>query len=93
MPDLQTILVETILNYVFWLRREDRQIMPITEQLLYQTEKRSHRSCSIKKAFRIRKHFCNFHKKTSVLKSLLNKVAGHRPANLLKRDFNTDVFL
>ena len=34
-----------------------------------------------------------FHKKTPVLESLFNKVAGLRPATLLKGDLNTRVFL
>ena len=47
----------------FWLLREGRQ-MPNTEQLLHQTDKSSHRRCSIKKAalkyfaMFTRKHLC-----------------------------------
>ena len=41
--DLQTFLVETILSFLFWLRREDWQL-PIIEQLVYQTDKNSHQS-------------------------------------------------
>ena len=41
------------------------------------------------------KIFCNIHRKTPVLESLFNKVAGLTscPATLLKRDFNKGVFL
>ena len=51
--------------------------MPITEQLLYQTDKGSHRRCSIKKA--VHKNFGIF-------------IEKHLSA-LLKRDSNTNVFL
>ena len=37
--------------------------------------------------------FRKFHRKTFVLESLFNKVAGLRPATLLKRDSKTSVFL
>ena len=39
------------------------------------------------------KKFLKFHRKIAVLESLFNKVAGLRPATLLKRDSNTAVFL
>ena len=42
--------------------------MPNIEQLLYQTDKSSHRRCSLKKA--ILKKFHNIYKKTPVLESL-----------------------
>ena len=38
------------------------------------------------------KNFANFTEKHLWCKSLFTKVAGMRPATLLKRDFNTDVF-
>ena len=52
--------------------------------------RRSHQSCSIKKLFL---KFCNIYKKTPVLESLFNKVAGLLtwPATLLKRDCNISV--
>ena len=61
-------------------------------------------SLSIKKASRSSQQMCyvkkvapkkihNFHRKTPVLESLFSKVAGLRPANLLKRDSNTGSFL
>ena len=40
----------------------------------------SHRRCSMKKLFL---QFCNIHRETPMLKSLFNKVAGLRPANVL----------
>ena len=38
------------------------------------------------------KNICRIYRKTLVLESLLNKVAGHWPASLLKRDCSTAVF-
>ena len=55
-PDLQTFLVESI-PHCFWLIREGCQ-MPNTEPLLYQTEKNSYWTCSIKKA--VLKNFAIF---------------------------------
>ena len=64
--------------------------MPITEQLLYKTDKSSQQRCSIKKLLvKIR----NIHGKTPVLKFLLNKAAAYKACNFIKRDSNTDVFL
>ena len=37
--------------------------------------------------------FCNIHRKAPVLESLFNKASPSRPTTLLKRDFNTGVFL
>ena len=75
----------------FWLKAKDWQIMPITEQLLYQTDKSSYWGCSIKNAVRIRKNLQYSHK-TIVLKSLLinfkfiKKGLQHRcfPVNIAK---------
>ena len=61
---------------LYRLRREDRQ-MPITEQLLYQTDQNSHRRSSIQKA--ACQNFAIF--------------TGKHLATLLKGDSNTDVFL
>ena len=67
--------------------------MPNIEKLSYQSDKSSQRRCSIEKA--ARKNFAIF-TGSPVFKSILgrgwNKVAG-RPAILLKRDSNIDVFL
>ena len=38
----------------------NHKVMPVTEQLLYQIDKSSHRICSIKKAVGIRKNFAIF---------------------------------
>ena len=46
----------------------------------------SQRRCSIEK---ISSKLLQINEKTSVLKPLFNKTAGHWPATLLKRDFNT----
>ena len=35
----------------------------------------------------------SIHKKTPVLKSLLNKVAFRKTWNIIKKDSNTDIFL
>ena len=40
----------------------------------------------------VRKNFATFTEK-HLFKSRLNKVAGHKPATLLKSDSNTDFFL
>ena len=42
---------------------------------------------------RCSKKLRKFHRKATVLESLFNKVAGLRPATLLKRDSNTGAFL
>ena len=57
--------------------------MPNTEELLYQTDKRSHRRCSIKKA--VLKNFAVFTGKTIFV--------GVSSSTLLKRDSNTGVLL
>ena len=56
--------------------------MPNTEKLLYQTEKSSHRRCSIKKAFLKISQY-----------SEKNACVGVSSSGLLKRDSNTGVLL
>ena len=46
--------------------------------------------CSVKKMFL---EISKVHRKTPMLESLFNKVAGLRPVTLLKRDSNIGVFL
>ena len=70
------LLSRNHLTLCFWLRREGRQMVN-TEQLLYQTDKSSHRRCSIKKLLTI---FTGKHLHWSLLFNL-------------KRDSNTEVFL
>ena len=53
---------------MFWLLIKDRQIST-TEQLLYQTDKSSHRRSSVKKA--VIKKICNIHRNTPIMESLL----------------------
>ena len=53
---------------MFWLLIKDRQISS-TEQLLYQTNKSSHRRCSVKKA--VIKKIRNIHMNTPIMESLL----------------------
>ena len=69
----------------FWLRREVRQI-PNTEQLLYQTCRKSHWRCSIKKLFL---KFHNNHWKTPVLDSLSQSC---RSSGLYLNETTTQVF-
>ena len=49
--------------------------------------RRSHRSCSIAKA--VAKKFLNIHRKTTVLGSLFNRVAGLKACNFIKRKCDT----
>ena len=53
---------------MFWLLIKDPQIST-TEQLLYQTDKSSHRRCSVKKA--VIKKIRNIHMNTPIMESLL----------------------
>ena len=78
----------------FWLRREWRQ-MPNTEQWLHQTDKNSHRRCSIKKA--ALKNFAIV-RKMPALESLFNIVAYLLASNFIRkrvqhRCFPTGTFL
>ena len=72
----------------FRLKREYRQ-MPITEQLLYQTDKSSHRSFSMKKG--VPKNFAIFTRKHLCLSLFLKKLQVVKLTTLLKRDLNTDI--
>ena len=74
----------------FELRRECRQ-MPTTEHLVHQTDKNSHRRCSIKKA--VLKNLSIFIGKQLCWSLFLIKLPFFRPATLLERDSNTRVFL
>ena len=69
-------------------------MLSIIEQLLYHTDKSSHWRCSIKKAVH---NNCNFHRNHLCWSLFWDqvevKLQAIRPATLLKRDSNTDVFL
>ena len=63
--------------------------MPITEQLLYQTDKSSHWSFSMKKG--VPKNFAIFTRKHLCLSLFLKKLQVVKLTTLLKRDLNTDI--
>ena len=71
--------------------------MPITEQLLYQTDKSSHLRCSIKKMLFVK--ILHFSQEPPVRlqhrfwDEVEIKLQAVKQASLLKRESNTDVFL
>ena len=56
----------------------------------YMLSKAAAWKCSVKKLFL---KFCKIYRKTPVLDSLFNKIAGLKTATILKRGFDIGVFL
>ena len=84
-----TILVSR--NHIVFLINKRISADANTEQLLHQTDKNSHRRCSIKKA--VHKDFAIFTWEHQCWSLCLIKLPVFRPANLLEIDSKTGVFL